>query len=104
VIDMPVFKYEAVDERGNNLAATIEALTQNEAVEKIRTLGYFPIKLTQMAIAGHKTGKSSQAHVASHTSSKVKARIITEFARELATLHEAGLPVLRSLRSLERQE
>jgi type IV pilus assembly protein PilC len=100
---MPTFKYEAVDGQGRNMTATIEALTHNEAVGKIHHLGCFPTKITPLKAHGFSAEKAAKVQQRHHNS-KIKTKIITEFIRELATLQEAGLPLLRSLRSLERQE
>ena len=102
VLKMPLFKYEAVNAKGGSLTATIEALTQKDAVSKIRNQGYLPTKilpLTSRKSSAEKAGDHSQRK---HGSRKVKTKIVTEFARELATLQEAGLPLLRSLRSLQK--
>ena len=42
---MPIFKYEALDSQGVAIKNEIEALSQKEAVSKIRNLGYFPTKV-----------------------------------------------------------
>ncbi len=104
VIKMPLFKYEAIKAKGGSMTATIEALTQSDALSKIRNQGYLPTKLIPLT---HTTSPSAGMGDASHRKSgvgKVKTKVITEFARELATLQEAGLPLLRSLRSLQKQE
>lgn len=101
---MSTFRYEAVNELGGNLTATVEALTKEDAVSKIRGLGQFPTKLTQLGSKKPASAAAAKQQQRSHKGRRVKTRIITEFARELATLQEAGLPLLRSLRSLEKQE
>jgi len=101
---MPIFKYEALDSHGTALKNNVEALTQAEAVSKIRNLGYYPVN-----IAPEPRGRKTIAQTDSQSrhkriDAKVKIKVITEFARELSTLQEAGLPILGSLRSLEEQE
>lgn len=44
---MKNFKYTALDEKGEEKTGTIEALTQKEAVKKVRELGLFPVKIKQ---------------------------------------------------------
>jgi type IV pilus assembly protein PilC len=104
VIDMPLFKYEALDSHGTAVKSNVDALTQAEAVSKIRNLGYYPVN-----IAPESRGRKTIAQTDSQSrhkriDAKVKTKVITEFARELSTLQEAGLPILGSLRSLEEQE
>ena len=102
---MALFKYEAINSQGGNLAATIEALTEPEAVSKIHNLGLYPTRVTPLKPAQKgTTSAAGSSPRRKNTSAKVKAKVITEFAGELATLQEAGLPILASLRSLEEQE
>jgi type IV pilus assembly protein PilC len=102
---MATFRYEAINNQGGNVAATIDALTEPEAVSKIHNLGLFPTKVTPLKPAQKEsTPAAGSSPRRKHTSAKVKAKVITEFASELATLQEAGLPILASLRSLEEQE
>ena len=52
---MPTYKYEAMDTAGSPVKDSIEAATEEEAQQKIRQLGYFVTKLTE--VAGGKKGK-----------------------------------------------
>lgn len=102
---MATFRYEAINGQGGNVAATIDALTEPEAVSKIHNIGLYPTRITPLKPARKgTTSAAGSSQRRKHTSAKVKARVITEFASELATLQEAGLPILASLRSLEEQE
>jgi len=102
---MSIFQYTALDAQGVEIKDEIEALSQKEAISKIRNMGYFPTKVT----AGGQ-GKKAGAKAAAKTKkrrgagSKVKVKYITQFARQLSTLQDAGLPILRSLRILEEQQ
>jgi type IV pilus assembly protein PilC len=103
---MPVFKYEALDSQGVAVKNEVEALSQKEAVSKIRNMGYFPTKVTAVggakkAAAGAVAAKPKRRRGAG---GRVKIKLITEFARQLSTLQDAGLPILRSLRILEEQQ
>ncbi|MHC4074620.1 MAG: hypothetical protein ACYTGS_21765 [Planctomycetota bacterium] len=42
---MAVFQYSALDAQGVEIKDEIEALSQKEAISKIRNLGYFPTKV-----------------------------------------------------------
>ncbi|MBN2019444.1 MAG: type II secretion system F family protein [Sedimentisphaerales bacterium] len=103
---MPLFKYEALDNQGVAIKNEIEALSQKEAVSKIRNMGYFPTKVivaggakkAAAAMAGAKPKRRRGA------GGRVKIKFITQFARQLSTLQDAGLPILRSLRILEQQQ
>lgn len=102
---MPVYQYEAMDAQGVEIKDEIEALSQKEATSKIRNMGYFP---TKIAVRGVKkvaaTRPARSAKKRRGAGGKVKTKIITQFARQLSTLQDAGLPILRSLRILEEQQ
>ncbi len=102
---MPVFQYVALDSQGVEIKDEIEALSEKEAISKIRNMGYFPTKVRSKAAAraGGKAG-AARAKKRRGANAKVKVKYITQFARQLSTLQDAGLPILRSLRILEEQQ
>ena len=102
---MPVFQYTALDSNGKEFKAEIEALSNKEAISKIRNKGLFPTKVRAHNAA--KKVKSAAAATPTRrrgTNAKVKLKKVTQFARQMATLQDAGLAILRSLRILEEQE
>ena len=102
---MPIFKYEAMDSQGVGIKDEIDALSQKEAVSKIRNMGYFP---TKVAMHGGKKKAPAKARAKRKrrrgAGGRVGVKAITQFARQLSTLQDAGLPILRSLRILEEQQ
>ncbi len=102
---MPVFQYAALDAQGVEIKDEIDALSQKEAISKIRNMGYFPTKVRERG-AGKKPGARAAAKPKRRrgASGKVKIKYVTQFARQLSTLQDAGLPILRSLRILEEQQ
>lgn len=103
---MPTYKYEALDTSGAEVKDQIEATNEEEASQKIKAMGYFVTKLTAGAAGGKKgakkkkkTGKSRKTF----TLGGVSQKMLVTFTRQFSTLQDAGLPVLRSLRILERQ-
>jgi type IV pilus assembly protein PilC len=102
---MPVFQYEALDSQGVGIKDEIEALSQKEAVSKIRNLGYFPTKVRERG-GGRKAGEKAVAKPKPRRGAggRVKVKLVTQFARQLSTLQDAGLPILRSLRILQEQQ
>jgi len=102
---MPVFQYIALDANGKEVKAEIEALSSKEAISKIRNKGLFPTKVRAQNEA--KKVKAQAAAAAPRrrgTNAKIKLKKVTQFARQMATLQDAGLAILRSLRILEEQE
>src|ERR1700716_795294 len=104
---MPTFKYEAMDTSGGEVKDSVEALSEEEAQQKIRQMGYFVTKITEVAGAkkgrgkGKATGKRKKGQV--FTIGGVSSKVLCTFTRQFSTLQDAGLPVLRSLRILEHQ-
>ncbi len=102
---MPTFKYEAMDTSGGEVKDSIEASNEDEAQQKIRQMGYFVTKITEMqtgkAKAKKRTGKRKKGQV--FTIGGVSSKLLCTFTRQFSTLQDAGLPVLRSLRILEGQ-
>ncbi|KKK48870.1 hypothetical protein LCGC14_3140790 [marine sediment metagenome] len=102
---MPTFKYEALDAQGNEVKAEVEALSNKEAISKIRNKGLFPTK-----VQARGAGKKVKAETAAKSKprrgagGKVKIKEVCQFARQLSTLQDAGLAILRSLRILENQQ
>ena len=55
---MPKFQYEAMDSQGQEVKAELEALSSEEAISRIRNMGYFPTKVREKG--GWRRGKSEQ--------------------------------------------
>src|SRR5580658_556776 len=99
---MPKFSYTAVDARGKQANGIVEAADQNEAIAQIRQLGFYPQRLDETKEAA--TGTEGKKTKSRRNTGRVNMRILTTFTRQLATLIDAGLPLLRSLKTLAQQE
>jgi type IV pilus assembly protein PilC len=98
---MATFSYTAVDAQGKQATGTVDAADQTEAIAQIRQLGYYPQRLDEKrADVSAKAAKGPKIR----KGAKVKLKILTVFTRQLATLIDAGLPLLRSLNTLAKQE
>lgn len=102
---MPTFQYSAVDAAGKEAAGEVEALSGKEAISKIRNRGLFPTRVQpRQAAKKVKMDAVPRVREKRRAAGRVKTRAVTEFARQFATLQDAGLAILRSLRILERQQ
>jgi type IV pilus assembly protein PilC len=101
---MPKFSYTAVDARGKQANGYIEANDQNDAITQIRQLGYYPQRLDEAKDEQAAATGTDNKPVARKKGGKVKSKVLTIFTRQLATLIEAGLPLMRSLNTLSKQE
>jgi type IV pilus assembly protein PilC len=116
---MPKFNYVAMDSRGKETKGTLEVANQNEAIGRLKEMGFFPTKVVEATDKGKEAdGKGGKAAKGAKgpkgrgslsiripgIGGKVKTKVLTTFTRQLATLVDAGLPLLRGLRVLEKQE
>jgi type IV pilus assembly protein PilC len=120
---MPKYNYVAMDAHGKESKGTLEVASQNEAIGRIKEMNLFPTKIVEVEKGKEKSDK--KAGPAPKTGAKkkggkgfnvniniqipglsgrVKSKVLTTFTRQLATLVDAGLPLLRGLRVLEKQE
>jgi type IV pilus assembly protein PilC len=114
---MPRYTYVALDARGQEASGVIEAESQNEAVGQLRQAGYFPKAIAEEGKGG-KAAKALKAATRQPPAAKkptsvsvpfferktVKGKTLMIFTRQLATLIDAGLPLLRGLTVLAKQE
>src|SRR6266849_3140718 len=111
---MPRFTYIALDSRGQESTGLVEAASTNEAIGQLRQAGYFPTNVYEEGKGGGRDGKAAKAARISQPRErkgivlfqrkKVKPKILMIFTRQLATLIDSGLPLLRSLNVLAKQE
>src|SRR5213594_1796251 len=116
---MPKYSYVAMDSRGKETKGTLDVANQNEAIGRLKEMGFFPTKVVEekaakpdaktKAASGRPGQKKARGALDLQIkipglSGRVKAKVLTAFTRQLATLVDAGLPLLRGLRVLQKQE
>ncbi len=104
---MPLFAYTAVDAQGKTHQGTVEANSAADAAAAIKKQGQFPTNISETSAAAKPKGKGFSLSFSMGGGSgtgKVPAKVLTVFTRQLSTLISAGLPLLRSLRTLSKQE
>lgn len=107
---MPVFAYEAMNASGQEVKDEVEAESNEEAIQKIRAKGQYPTKIREQA-AKKKVAKKAGGKASGAPKKKMPMAIggvprkqLVNFTRQLSTLQDAGLPILRSLQILEQQQ
>ena len=115
---MPSFAYVALDAQGQQVSDFIDAASQTEAINILRGQGFFPTSVKEHT-GKKKTKDSKKAPAksgkgAGSTNLKIsipflekktiKSATLMIFTRQLATLIDAGLPLLRGLTVLGKQE
>ncbi|HEY2714302.1 MAG TPA: type II secretion system F family protein [Chthoniobacterales bacterium] len=118
---MPRFDYIALDARGRESSGFVDALTANDAIGQLRAAGYFPTSVHEegrggLVAEGKKASRRAQVVPIAVPAKKkredivlwkrktIKPKVLAAYTRQLATLVDAGLPLLRGLSVLSRQE
>ncbi|HUB26314.1 MAG TPA: type II secretion system F family protein [Tepidisphaeraceae bacterium] len=105
---MPMFTFEAMNKSGQEVKNEIEAATHEEAISRIRQQGLFPTKVREKT--AKKLGRKKSAPAGPKKRKMpisiggVPRKQLVNFTRQLSTLQDAGLPILRSLQILEQQQ
>jgi type IV pilus assembly protein PilC len=108
---MSSYSYVAVDPRGIETRGMLEVSDQNEAVRRVKEMGLFPTRILQERRAARTSALAPSKPRATALGKLIHRGIGTGvskgalmvFTRQLATLIEAGMPLLRSLRTLQQQ-
>jgi len=107
---MPLFAYTAVDAQGKTHQGTLEANNASDAAAAVKKKGQFPTNIAETTAEASGKGKKKGFSLSFSMggggggTGKVPAKVLTIFTRQLSTLISAGLPLLRSLRTLGKQE
>ena len=108
---MPTYAFEAMNSSGQEVKDEIEAGSSEEAIKKIRSKGFFPTKVKEKAAKKNVRKKKGQEEAVGAPKRKMPFSIggvarkqLVNFTRQLSTLQDAGLPILRSLQILEQQQ
>ena len=122
---MATFQYIAMDAQGKEQKGTVDAADRAQAIAAVRAAGLFPsaigeVKSAAPAAAGKKPAAKKAAAPAkkggalnkdikiniklpSFLQGRVKPKDLTTFTRQLATLVNAGLPLMRCIEVLKKQ-
>src|SRR6267143_4296862 len=115
---MPRYNYVALDSRGEESTGLVEAASTNEAIGQLRQAGYFPTNVSEernalgaIKKAARRAGRAPRTghtprskNIVLFQRKSVKPKTLMIFTRQLATLIDAGLPLLRGLNVLAKQE
>ena len=126
---MATFQYIAKDSEGNETRGQIDAADRNSAIAALRSQGLMPTAMGEVRAAASapqpakpgakgkkapppaapskdkkKSGLNMEINIKlpKFLQGKVKTKILTQFTRQLATLVNAGLPLMRGIDVLKR--
>ena len=106
---MPTYAFQAMNSSGQEVKDEVEAESKEDAIKLIRSKGFFPTTIREKA-AKKKVAKKAAAKGPVSTRKMpisiggVPRKQLVNFTRQLSTLQDAGLPILRSLQILEQQQ
>lgn len=124
---MATFQYIAKDSAGNETRGTVEAGDRNSAIASIRAQGLLPTALGEVKSAAAAPAQAPRAKTKGKAPAakgkgsglnrnieinikmpkflqgKIKTKVLTQFTRQLATLVNAGLSLMRGIEVLKRQ-
>ena len=118
---MPTYSYKALNASGQTIKGDVDAASSDEAISKLRAQGNFltePPREKGVKKTKAKAGAPPEPQLASFVPRKKKKGInditftignvsrkhLTQFTRQMSTLQDAGLPILRSLKILQQQQ
>ena len=118
---MPKYNYVALDARGQESVGTLDASSSNEAISQLRQSGFFPTSVVEEGKGGPKASSKKANKAVAAAAAKgskagggmnitlfarktIKSKTLMIYTRQLATLIDAGLPLLRGLTVLAKQE
>ena len=101
---MAKFAYTAADKEGHEIEGTIESTSESRARKELASQGFTVTKMSEVVVTEKKASAKAKKRPKPLFGTGVKNENVTIFSRQLATLLKAGLPLLRSLEVIARQE
>jgi len=120
---MSQYIYVALDSRGKEMRGSLNVGSQSEAIRRIKELGFFPTKVASARAKPKKRSAAGEEEAQPPPGARsksglrrdfrisipflkggVKPKALTAFTRQLATLVDAGMPLLRGLKILAEEE
>src|SRR3954466_6090913 len=111
---MSTFVYTAFDSKGKQFRGQVKEKSWTQALRRVKEMGLFPTSVKQheqrswreRLEALRPRPRTRPKDISSHLTARgpVPPKAVTAFTRQIATLLEAGIPLLRALRSTREQE
>lgn len=94
---MATFKYTAIDKTGKRISGTLSGVDSNAITQSLGRRGLTPVSVAESG------GSLMDKLPFSSANKKVKLTDLVIFTRQLATMIDAGVPLVRSLAALQAQ-
>ncbi|HOE63693.1 MAG TPA: type II secretion system F family protein [Candidatus Sumerlaeota bacterium] len=95
---MPIFTYKAKDTKGETIQGSMEADTQAIVINRLQSMGFFPLMVQADLSAKKKTSGLNRIFRA-----RIKNTDLTSFNRQLSDLISAGIPLVKALTIIVNQ-
>lgn len=100
---MPKYAYKALNKEGNEIFGVVQAESQALAINDVRSLGLYPTQVREARKSDERRARKEKKGLSELYFGGVKQKEIVVATRQLSTLIDAGLPLLRSLNILVAQ-
>ena len=100
---MPKYAYKATNKEGKDQFGVLESESQALAVQDIRNMGLFPTHIREARKSDEKRARKKKGGLGEIYFGGLKWKEVVVMTRQIATLIDAGLPLLRSLNILVAQ-
>ncbi len=101
---MPKYAYKALNKDGKEIFGVIDSDSQALAINDVRSMGFFPTQVREARKADERRARRAKGGLSEFYIGGLKQKQIMIMTRQLATLIDAGLPLLRSLNVLIQQQ
>ena len=95
---MPVYEYNALDKKGKSVTGIIDAESSGAARQKLRGTNIYPVSIKQVEQSTARRDNRSLKSI--RLFDRVKSSDISMMTRQLATLLEAGFPLVTAIDTL----
>ena len=106
---MPLFSYIAIDKDGKQKEGTLEVGSQNEAISRIKEMGFYPTQVAELKDSPEEQKKRKKEKAKKKAGGGINLALPTVgskelcmFTRQLAVLIDAGLPLMRGMGTLSK--
>ena len=100
---MPKYAYKALNNEGNEIFGIVQADSQALAINDVRSLGLYPTQVREARKSDERKARKEKKGLSELYFGGVKTKEICTMTRQLATLIDAGLPLLRCINVLIAQ-
>src|SRR5205814_6716923 len=102
---MTTFAYIAFDSKGKSFRGSVQEKSWTQAIRRVKEMGLFPNSVKEKprrapeekrASAASGPGAVGRARIWPSFVNGIPAKVLSAFTRQMATLIEAGIPILRA--------